>query len=313
MRKEFFSYIQDPRRLTLLTLGGSERNFYRVNIDGNKTLIYMKYTDEKEENAFYYDIYVLLKDLNINVAEVYYNENGNIFLEDLGDMHLYNLVTTSPEDKIIEYYKKVIGQLKRLHVQGELIYQKKPFKISKGFDYSLYRWESKYFLDNLLNNYFKIDISEKTLEPDFHFIADALSKEKKVLIHRDCQSKNIMVKDGQPYFIDFQGLRYGLPQYDLASLLEDPYVNLSEEMKNDLQNYYARGSASGTSASGIYRYCCIQRLMQALGAYAFLGLKKGKKEFLKYIPNGLKKLKSILEAQDDLPALKLIVYKILSL
>lgn len=305
MPNKYFKYIEDKKRLIPLTIGGSERNFYRVNVDGSKTLIYMNYTDEKEENEFYYDIYRLLKKLNIHVAEVYYKEKGKIFLEDLGDTHLYNLVIANKEDTI---YFKVIDELRRLHTLGESIYKKTPFKISKGFDYSLYRWESKYFLDNLINNYFKIALDEKILEPDFHFLADTLSKEKKVLVHRDCQSKNIMVKDGISYFIDFQGLRYGLPQYDLASLLEDPYVNLSEETKNNLLNYYVRGVASN-----IYRHCAVQRLMQALGAYAFLGLRKGKKEFLQYIPNGINKLKSILDKQDDLPSLKLIVYKILPL
>lgn len=292
-----------------LTEGGSERNFYRLVFGNSNTVIYMNYTDEREENKFYYDIAIFLKKLKINVPEIYYKGDGSIFLEDLGDVHLYNLVITNSEDKVIGYYYQVIDQLLKLHLEGKSIYKNEPFRISSGFSYSLYRWESRYFLDNLIRSYFNIDIDERKLESDFHFIADILSKEEDVLIHRDCQSQNIMVKDDKPHFIDFQGLRYGLPEYDLASLLEDPYVDLSESTKKKLIDYYYRGNVRGRNVRGpasdiIYKYCAVQRLMQALGAYAFLGLGKGKKEFLQYIPRGLKRLKFVLEGQDGFYELK---------
>lgn len=302
MPQEFFKYIEDTKRLTLLADGGSERNFYRVEVGDNRTLIYMNYSDEKEENKFYCDIALFLKSLNINVPQIYYKEDGNVFLEDLGNTHLYNLVINNPEADIIGYYYKVIDQLLKLHLNGESQYKKAPFKISNGFDYSLYRWESKYFLDNLIKGYFNIVI-DVDIEPDFHFLAETLAKEGNVLIHRDCQSKNIMIKEGIPYFIDFQGLRYGLAQYDMASLLEDPYVDLGEKAKIDLLNYYGQGRSSANFLE-IYNYCAIQRLMQALGAYVFLGLKKGKREFLQYIPNGIRKLKLALENQEGLNGLK---------
>lgn len=299
MKSKYFDYIKNPANMTLLTQGGSERNFYRIRLDGNKTLVYMNYTDEKDENEYYYDIYLLFEKLNINVADVYYKEKGSIFLEDLGDLHLYNLITAGREDGL---YFKVLDRLRKLHSEGKNLYEKDPFKISPAFNYSLYRWESKYFLDNLVKNYFNVKADGKELEEDFHFLAENLSKERNVLIHRDCQSKNIMIKNGEPFFIDFQGMRYGLPQYDLASLFEDPYANLSEKVKETLLKYYC--DSLDDKFLAIYRYCAIQRLMQALGAYAFLGLVKDKKEFLRYIPSGLKNLRSILNVSKDFPGLK---------
>lgn len=302
MKNKYFDYIKNPANLTLLTEGGSERNFYRANLNGKKSIIYMSYTDEKEENGYYYDIYLLFKKLNINVAGVYYKEEGRIFLEDLGDVHLCNLVMAKKEEGL---YYKVMDELIKLHRYGAGVYERKPFRISPEFNYHLYRWESNYFYENLIVNYFNMGIDRQQLEKDFHFLAEKLSKEKNVLIHRDCQSKNIMIKDGKPFFIDFQGMRYGLPQYDLASLLEDPYVDLSVRVKEELLKYYC--GALNKKFLMVYRYCAVQRLMQALGAYSFLGLKKGKKEFLQYIPNGLKKLKSILEEQDGLIGIKDVV------
>lgn len=288
------------REIIPLTDGGSDRDFYRVTLQDNKTFIYMRYGNEKEENRFYCDIAGFLRKLGVNVPRIYYKEDGHILLEDLGDTHLCNNLH-------VDYYRKVIDQLAILHGAGDLVYRKKPFRISDGFNYSLYRWESKYFLDN-----FGI---KTDLEDDFHRLAEVLSNEKNVLIHRDCQSKNIIIKSGSPYFIDFQGMRYGLAEYDLASLLEDPYVNLPKDMEEELLDYYFSGNVRSRNERGrsslIYNYCAIQRLLQALGAYRYLGIKKKKKEFLKYIPNGLKRLMVFLERQDELKGLRKLVASIM--
>jgi aminoglycoside/choline kinase family phosphotransferase len=284
-----------------LTSGGSERNFYRINLKGRKSLVYMKYSSEKEENRYWYDIELFFKKLEINVPDIYFVEEGSIFLEDLGIVHLYDLIRDCSRDVLLRYYFGVLDQLIKLHQNGMILYEKNPFKISNGFNYNLYRWESNYFKENLIGNYFNMEVNEsqdRSLEKDFVFLAETLSKERNILIHRDCQSKNIMIKDNSPYFIDFQGMRAGLSQYDLASLIEDPYAELSEEIKTQLLDYYAeRNGICGDArerCKRIYRYCAVQRLLQATGAYAFLGIKKGKEDFFKYIPTGIRNLKSVL-------------------
>jgi aminoglycoside/choline kinase family phosphotransferase len=119
-------------------------------------------------------------------------------------------------------------------------------------------------------------------------------------MHRDLQSRNIMVKDNTIYFIDFQGGRMGPIQYDLASLLHDPYVNLPEHIKTVLFKYCvnklkimieinAQAFASG------YWFCSITRLMQALGAFGYLSRVKGKTYFESYIPVALTTLQRELE------------------
>jgi aminoglycoside/choline kinase family phosphotransferase len=121
-----------------------------------------------------------------------------------------------------------------------------------------------------------------------------------------------MIKNDHPYFIDFQGMRFGLPQYDVASLLFDPYVLFSDEERQVLFEYYCE--SAGTAWIGdrkhfkmIYKFLTIQRLMQALGAYGFLGIRKGKKHFLKYVEPALLRLYEVVENIEDLSGLKALV------
>src|SRR5439155_9861933 len=109
------------------------------------------------------------------------------------------------------------------------------------FNAALYLWEQNYFFENCLGRYFKME-SAKTTEfaalTPLHTIANRLDGEQRVLVHRDFQSQNIMIRNEQAHLIDFQGMRPGLAAYDLASLLYDPYVDLSESERAELVAYY---------------------------------------------------------------------------
>ncbi len=123
----------------------------------------------------------------------------------------------------------------------------------------------------------------------------------RVLVHRDFQSQNIIIRDGQAHLIDFQGMRPGVSKYDLASLLYDPYVHLTETERAELFDVYRTfreraGWPLRVDDEEIFRLCAMQRLMQALGAYGNLGLVRGNKSFLNYIPTALASLRSILTA-----------------
>jgi aminoglycoside/choline kinase family phosphotransferase len=133
-----------------------------------------------------------------------------------------------------------------------------------------------------------------------------------VLVHRDFQSQNIIIRNGQAYLIDFQGMRPGLAEYDLASLVYDPYVNLSAAERMELIAYYREQQIkNGVVVNGEFtdklRLCAMQRLMQALGAYGFLGLVKGHKHFLKHIPKALESLRGIVADIDNVGPLREIL------
>jgi len=145
--------------------------------------------------------------------------------------------------------------------------------------------------------------------PALQEIADRLASFPRVLVHRDFQSQNIIIRNSQSYLIDFQGMRPGLAEYDLASLLYDPYVDLPESERAELTAYYCgRQLEHGITINGDFdlklRLCGMQRLMQALGAYGFLGLVKGHKHFLQYIPAAMNSLQQVVAEIDGVTELK---------
>src|SRR5210317_1459900 len=120
-------------------------------------------------------------------------------------------------------------------------------------------------------------------------------------MHRDMQSRNIMIKGRDIYFIDFQGGRIGPIQYDLASLLIDPYVELPHAIQAQLIDYSIEVLAAQTELTpekflSCYHYCRLTRNLQILGAYAYLSKVKGKKHFESYIPAAVRSLRSNLAA-----------------
>jgi hypothetical protein len=186
------------------------------------------------------------------------------------------------------------------------------------FNAALYRWEQKYFFQNCLGRYFSVSESKRkelAALPSLREIAKHLASLPRVLVHRDFQSQNIIIQNGQANLIDFQGMRPGLAEYDLASLLYDPYVELTEAERAELIAYYrGRQLENGVTIDGNLdlklRLCAMQRLMQALGAYGFLGLVKGHKHFLQYVPNALRSLRAVVATIDNLQPLASILTEV---
>src|SRR5437660_3426191 len=173
------------------------------------------------------------------------------------------------------------------------------------FNAALYLWEQNYFFENCLGRYFEVEKAEiDTLAglSALQKIAEKLAQLPRVLVHRDFQSQNILLRNGQAYLIDFQGMRPGLAHYDMASLLYAPYVDRSEAERDELLEHYCR-EKPGADFMETLRLCVMQRLMQALGAYGFLGLVKGHKQFLEHVPAAVKSLRRIVEPVEGLEQL----------
>ncbi|GLI53506.1 sugar phosphate nucleotidyltransferase [Thermodesulfovibrio yellowstonii] len=307
----------------ILTHGGSTRNYFRK---GNKVLCLWDNVNQEFDKTV--TLGKFLKQKGFPVADIVdvKKEQKLIFLEDLGDLTLYSwLQCKRDNEEIFKVYKKIIDHIANLHwkISSET---KELEGILPEFDYAYFRWESEYFLKECVEGVFGVNLSslENTymadLKQEFHIIAEKLSKSKKVILHRDLQSQNIMLKNGNVYFVDYQSARWGPAAYDLASLLWDPYVELNDEIRRELVDFYFKTtlnlspSAFSLQPSAFLEelsLCRIQRHMQALGAYGFLSIKRDKRNFLKFIPPAIKLLyQDIEECQIELIELKKLIHKL---
>ena len=283
--------------------GGSDRKFYRVRCSPDQTLILVKYNTEREENRHYVEIARFLDENSIRAPKIYFHDadEGLIWIEDMGerDLHSYR-----DEPWLVRraFYESALDEVAKLHQLPAEKISSICHSLPAEFTAVLYRWEQPSFFENCLGRYFKIDSSELTGLGDLlalDDIAKRLEGLPRRLVHRDFQSQNIIIRNGQACLIDFQGMRPGLPQYDLASLLYDPYVVLSDAEREELLSYY-RQDCRGNDFAEVLTLCAMQRLMQALGAYGFLGLVKGQTAFLLHIPAAINSLRAVIT---DIPGL----------
>lgn len=297
-KKPLYGLGEKGTILQFLPSDGSDHVYYRMVYEGD-TRLAMFYGEEREENAKFVEITKFFNDLRINVPKIYYHdiENRTVVLEDLGSNRLYDVFKDLNSQQRFKIYKDVIDQILRLHLNGLDHLRNLPFQISIPFNRDYYLWESDYFKKNYLFRHCRFEDSAKEEEFDClsRQLAVELARESMILIHRDFQSKNIMLKSSEPYLIDYQGMRLGLAQYDLASLLMDPYVALDQDLRQSLIDYYFEHAKSlfnhYESFMRIYDRAVIQRLMQAMGAFCYLAYEKGKHYFLDYLPRAEEQMK----------------------
>ena len=299
-------------KISPIQKGGSDRKFYRIQCSPEQALILVKYNLEREENRHYVTIANFLGEHGVCVPQIYFQDPdaGLIWLEDLGERDLYSY---RDETWLVSraFYESSLDQIATLHALPESVCIEMKEHLPAEFNSELYLWEQNYFFENCLGRYFKIDkakLAHLATLPALQEIAQRLASFPRVLVHRDFQSQNIIIRNGQAYLIDFQGMRPGLAEYDLASLLYDPYVDLPETERVELIAYYrARQLEQRITNNSEFdvklRLCAMQRLMQALGAYGFLGLVKGHKHFLKHVPAAMKSLERIGAEIDGLTEL----------
>ncbi len=304
--KEDFGWT-DPT-ITKIADEGSDRVFFRI-ADDCRSVILMVYDRKKTENNRYVSIQNFLETISVNVPKILSDRHteGYLVLEDLGDENLFTATRGAKKEKILKLYKLAIDESIKIFSSSD---QNKDISLvtEPEFDYNLYRWEGEYFIENYLQNHRKHDGDLSPIDDELKNLAEILSKQEKTFIHRDFQSKNLFLKNGKIYLIDFQGLRYGLPEYDLASLLQDPYVCLDENIIKKLLCYFEKRQ-NRKQFRLIFNLCSIQRLLQALGAFSFLGLKKGKTQFLQYIQPAETVLSRVLGEIEIFPKLEQIVHK----
>ena len=300
---------------------GSDRTWHRVSL-GKTSVIMVDHGPPPEDRTCEADSFVdigqHLLNKGVPVPHIYGYDRpaGLVALEDLGDLHLQTVVRrTGDQVELLAHYKAVIDLLVHMAIEGA-----KGFNLAFTYQTPYYdrhlilEKEARYFVTAFLNEYKGLRTDFEKLEEDFELLAKrALETGPVGFLHRDFQSRNMLVRNEKYYVIDFQGGRLGPLPYDLASLLIDPYVELPEDIQQDLLAYYLdrlSGSAPVDRQNFLraYKYCAINRNLQILGAFGFLSRVKGKTDFEAYIPAALASLKIRLGTiQPDCPQLVRIV------
>jgi NDP-sugar pyrophosphorylase family protein/aminoglycoside/choline kinase family phosphotransferase len=300
---------------TLIGTGGSDRSYYRIERAGGSAIL-MEAREDDPDFERHIEYTKFFRKYSIPVPElikVNYDEKNALF-EDLGDISLYShLKCPRREEDIERIYRDLIDILISLHTTVTEHISECPLLQNRIFDYEYLQWETDYFIERFVKGIRNIEIKDNTvLEDEFHRLAIKVDSFPKTVIHRDFQSQNIMIqKGGISRIVDYQGARIGPPAYDLVSLLWDPYYRMDDNLRERLINYYINEMKgileekfSERDSRETLLPCRLQRHMQALGAYGFLSMVKGKKYFLKYVPEGLRLLKEdALLSKDVYPEL----------
>lgn len=284
----------------MLKQQGSNRIYTRETDENGRSIIRVVGTNRDENRAFIY-MARHFHALGLPVPELYWvsEDEMSYTQEDLGDTILFDHL----EPTLLE---RAIRALAHIQVTGAQDFDWSVCFPVPAMDERSIRWDLNYFKYCFLKGT-KIEFSEPQLEDDFDtMVKEIMAQPAETFLYRDFQSRNVMIKDGQPYFIDFQGGRRGPTQYDVASFLWQAKANLAPELREKLIDAYL--DELSTLASNLSPFAwrkalphfVLFRTLQVLGAYGYRGYFERKPHFLESIPLALKNLHELFITNPDL-------------
>ena len=285
-------------------LGGSGRRIIRLSSE-NMTAVGILY-DLREENAAFLEFSRHFRRHGLPVAEIYAEDldHGAYLEEDFGDTTLFEFLSQNREGEkiapaVMDAYRQALAILPRFQVEAGRDLNYKICYPRASFDRQSIAWDMNYFKYYFLR-LAEIPFSEPALERDFARLSKfLLTADHKYFLYRDFQSRNIMLRNGQTFFLDYQGGRQGALQYDVASLLYDAKADLPPQVRQELLDYYLDRLQEflrldrAVFLRHYYAYVYV-RIMQALGAYGFRGFFERKPHFLQSVPHALKNVRWLL-------------------
>lgn len=319
IQEVIYKYIGSADELlNLAALYGdaSYRTYFRAGLKSGRSLIVMKLPDGRasvseeitnykgpKDELPYINISNYFRRVGIPVPEIYYydKERSALIIEDLGEKLFFNCVDGTSEAEVFGWYKKAIDLLCKIQEISSkddncIVYK-------RSFDDALLNWEFDHFMEYGIEARLGVSPDEKIKER-FIEITRAISKEiseiKYGFTHRDYQSKNLMVKDSKIFVIDFQDALLGPPSYDLVALTRDSYIDLTDDLRNDLIDHYCGLRSKNRAAfQREYDLVTIQRKLKDAGRFVYIEKVKGNPNYLKHIPRSLQYVKQALLRQVD--------------
>ncbi len=296
-----------PQSILEVAGDGSQRRYFRLVGEDMATAVGAIGPDPEENRAFF-AFSEAFRSIGLPVPEIYgRNDAARVWLlEDLGDTTLFSALSAAREaegglfpDSMRPVYERVVELLPRFQVLGGRVVDYNVAYPRAAFDRQSILWDLNYFKYHFLK-LAHVPFNEQRLENDFQRLADfLLAADTSHFLYRDFQSRNIMLREHGPWFIDYQGGRRGAPHYDIASLLYDAKAAIPESVREDLLTRYLHALSQYVAVNEAefreqFRGYVLVRIMQAMGAYGYRGFFERKARFLQSVPYAARNIELIL-------------------
>ena len=296
------------RTVTVVPLTGdaSDRRYFRLLLKDSKSIVLALHAGPIDFHAMpFVAIAKLLSEVPVPVPKILYHSDplGVLALEDLGDVTLQAHLGAATASEHAALYRQAVALIATLQKRGEQLASAEYLPYGIAFDVEKLTWELDFFTKHFLEAYRGVtlpDAKRAALREEFANVVSELAAEPRVLCHRDYHSRNLMLREGQLYIIDFQDARMGPDTYDLVSLLRDSYVDLPERTVSELIAYFlALKGVTGEDPDFRRRFdvMALQRNLKALGTFGYQTTAKRNPVYIQYIPRTLRYVRDNLDNQ----------------
>ncbi|MGE4132685.1 MAG: aminoglycoside phosphotransferase family protein [Bdellovibrionales bacterium] len=291
----------------------SSRKYYRVVFDGQSRVLmsWEPFADTASYPFLNVQRHFASVDIRVPSVNAISPELGVVLLEDLGDLTLERKFwENQDQSQVFPFYQMAVDELIKIHFLATRPTQTPSLCQTTSFDKAKFMWEMNYAREHFLEKVGGIklkDTDQSSLDSEFQKICETLDQQPKVVCHRDYHSRNLMLKLGKVYVIDFQDARTGPMQYDLVSLVHDSYVRLSPESIERIKQDYirkatmAREGGIPSDFEEIFNVQTVQRCFKACGSFASFFNMRGDTRYLKYIQHTVQLVEQTLRDLDRYP------------
>ena len=291
-----------------LTGDASDRRYFRVLLHGGDSIVLALHTGSIEfEKMPFVNVARLMSAVPLPVPRILHHSDalGIIGLQDLGDVTLQAHLGAATPDEHDALYREAVSLIARLQQRGAELASNEYAPYGIAFDTDKLSWEFEFFYKYFLKAYRGVSPSvevQNALSKEWSAIVEELASEPRVLCHRDYHSRNLMLKGGELFIIDFQDARMGPDTYDLVSLLRDSYVDLTSGQVDELIAYFLalkHGAAGATAAEATefrrrFDLMALQRNCKALGTFGYQTVTRDNSVYIQYMPRTLNYVRSNL-------------------
>jgi aminoglycoside/choline kinase family phosphotransferase len=293
-------------RIVPLTGDASDRRYFRILLSDGPSVVLAVHAGPIDFDALpFANVARLLEEMDLPAPAIlgHSDADGIIAQQDLGDVTLQAHLGAASAAEHAALYREAVALVARLQQQGAAFRSRDYVPYTIAFDVEKLTWELNFFVRHFLEAYRGVQLSDddrQTLAAEWSAIATELSGEPRVLCHRDYHSRNLMLRDGRLYLIDFQDARMGPNTYDLVSLLRDSYVDLTESEVDQLIAYFLELTQPSVPEASDFRrrfdLMALQRNLKALGTFGFQTTNRGNPVYIQYIPRTLRHARANLLA-----------------